>query len=134
ELAVVLYRRMMLKTAELIARGVGAGAVATGDSLGQVASQTLDNLGTVGAVCQLPVLRPLIGFDKAETIALARRIGTYEASIAPYEDCCSLFVPKHPATRSTAADAEAAERSLDVPALASDLADRAEKIEITPDA
>src|SRR5262249_34124133 len=114
-------------------RAVGAGALATGDSLGQVASQTLENLAAVGAAAtELPILRPLIGFDKAETIAVARRIGTYDLSIAPYEDCCSLFVPRHPTTRAQLADVLAAEAKFDVAAHAKQLADDAETIAIEP--
>jgi len=128
ELAVVLYRRMMLRVAEVVAKAESARGLATGDSLGQVASQTLENLGVIGEVATLPVLRPLIGFDKADTIALARRIGTYELSIAPYEDCCSLFVPKHPATRARLEDVLAAESKLDPAALASELFERSESI------
>jgi thiamine biosynthesis protein ThiI len=130
ELAVVLYRRMMLRVAEAIAVREHARGLATGDSLGQVASQTLDNLGVIGEVAKLPVLRPLIGFDKSETVALAQRIGTYDLSIAPYEDCCSLFVPKHPATRAKLEDALAAEAKLDIATMTRELAEKAEKIEV----
>ncbi len=100
ELAVVLYRRSMLRIASRLALSSGALALATGENLGQVASQTLENMACIQAVCDIPVLRPLLAFDKAETIALARKIGTYELSILPYDDCCSLFVPKHPATKA----------------------------------
>ncbi len=114
ELLVVLYRRMMLRIAERLAEPAGARGLVTGDNLGQVASQTLENLDTVGRAATLALLRPLLCYDKAETIALARRIGTYETSILPHEDCCSLFVPKHPATRSTPRAVEAVEKDLPV--------------------
>jgi len=116
ELAVVLYRRMMLRIADAVADKLEADALVTGDNLGQVASQTIENLTAIEAAARRVVLRPLITYDKVETTALARRIGTYETSILPYEDCCSLFVPTHPATRARAQDAEKVEAALDVPA------------------
>jgi thiamine biosynthesis protein ThiI len=116
-LRVVIYRRMMLRIAETLAREYGARALVTGDAVGQVASQTIDNLGVVGAVATLPVLRPLVGMDKEEITADAQRIGTYPISIIPDEDCCTLFTPRSPATRASQAAVERAERALDVPAL-----------------
>jgi thiamine biosynthesis protein ThiI len=116
ELAVVLYRRMMLRIADVVADKLESDALVTGDNLGQVASQTIENLTAIEAAARRVVLRPLITYDKVETTALARRIGTYETSILPYEDCCSLFVPAHPATRARATDAEKVEAQLDVPA------------------
>ncbi len=130
ELAVVLYRRMMLRAAAKIAETVRASALVTGDSLGQVASQTIENMAVIGQATTMPLLRPLVGFDKAETIALAKRIGTYECSIAPYDDCCSLFVPKHPATRARLEEVVRAEAKLDVEALAAGLAANAERVSI----
>jgi thiamine biosynthesis protein ThiI len=130
ELAVVLYRRMMMRAASLIAAGEGAKALITGENLGQVASQTLDNLGVIEDAATLPVLRPLITFDKSEIIERAERIGTYQLSIQPYDDSCSLFVPKHPATRARVIDAQRAESALDVDALARDLATKAEPIRV----
>jgi thiamine biosynthesis protein ThiI len=114
---VVVYRRLMVRIAEGIAQRVGALALATGESLGQVASQTLENIAAIDAVATLPVLRPLIGTDKIEIIAEARRLGTFETSIEPDADCCTLFVPRHPTTRMTPAEADAIESSLDVPRL-----------------
>ncbi|GIW72593.1 MAG: putative tRNA sulfurtransferase [Planctomycetota bacterium] len=114
---VVLYRRMMLRVAERLATALGLQALASGDSVGQVASQTLANLRTIDQVSTLPVLRPLCGTDKEETIALARRLGTYEISTRPAADCCSLFVPRHPRTRTSPEQAERQERRVDVPAL-----------------
>ncbi len=98
-LRMVAYRRSMMRMAAKIAERERAKAIVTGDSLSQVASQTLDNIATIYAASPLPVLPPLIGLDKEEIIAIARRIGTYEISIRPYEDCCSLLVARHPETR-----------------------------------
>ncbi|TMB42044.1 MAG: tRNA 4-thiouridine(8) synthase ThiI [Deltaproteobacteria bacterium] len=116
-LRVVLYRRMMLRIAEAIGRPAGAEALVTGESLGQVASQTLPNLAVIEAAVPLPVLRPLIGMDKGEISAEAARLGTFETSVIPDQDCCQLFVPPHPATRAHPEDVAAAESRLDVPAL-----------------
>jgi thiamine biosynthesis protein ThiI len=116
--AVVLYRRMMLRVAERIARESGAQALVTGEALAQVASQTLTNLGTIGAAASLEILRPCLGHDKQETITIARKIGTYETSIEPYDDCCSLFVPEHPETRASLEAVESIESRLDIAALA----------------
>jgi thiamine biosynthesis protein ThiI len=132
ELAVVLYRRMMLRIAAERARIDGAKALITGESLGQVASQTLDNLAVIDAAAPLPVLRPLIASDKAETTALAVRLGTFPVSIQPYDDCCSLFTPKHPATKARLEHAEAAEAKLEVAALAKQAAETAERLNIEP--
>jgi thiamine biosynthesis protein ThiI len=111
---VVLYRRMMVRIAEAVARRVGAEALVTGESLGQVASQTLRNVATIDAVAGMPILRPLVGSDKNEIIAEATRLGTYRISILPDQDCCQLFVPRHPSTRTSCGDAEALEAGLDV--------------------
>ena len=111
---VVVYRRLMVRIAEAIARREGALALATGESLGQVASQTLENIAAIDAAAAGPVLRPLIGTDKIEIIQEARQLGTFDISIEPDADCCSLFVPKHPLTRMTAAQADAAESRLDI--------------------
>jgi thiamine biosynthesis protein ThiI len=113
-LRVVMYRRLMARIAEGLARRVGALALVTGESLGQVASQTLENIGRVSEVVGLPLLRPLIGNDKEEIIREARALGTYETSIEPDQDCCSLFVPRHPETRTGPAAAAAAEARLEV--------------------
>lgn len=113
-LRVVLYRRFMVRIAAELAVQEGATALVTGESLGQVASQTLENIVAIDAACPIPILRPLIGDDKQDIVAEARRIGTYETSILPYEDCCSLFVPRSPATRTTSAECEEAEAALDV--------------------
>jgi tRNA uracil 4-sulfurtransferase len=113
-LRVVLYRRMMLRIAEGIGRKERAKALVTGESLAQVASQTLDNMGVIQQAASLLVLRPLVGMDKQEIIDQARRIGTFEISSIPDQDCCQLFVPKHPATKATPREVEEAESRLDV--------------------
>lgn len=116
-LRVVIYRRLMVRIAERLARKLGAQALVTGDSVGQVASQTIDNLTVIEGAATLPILRPLIGFDKEEITAEAERLGTYPISIIPDEDCCTLFTPRYPTTRATREQAEAAEAELDVEAL-----------------
>ena len=112
-LRVILYRRYMVRAAEAIAHKEGARALVTGDSLGQVASQTLENLHTINAVATLPILRPLVGMHKAEIIRDARQLGSFETSIEPHDDCCSYLMPPKPATRSTPEQLEAAEKNLD---------------------
>lgn len=117
-LRVVLYRRAMFRIAAALAEERGLAALITGDSLGQVASQTIENLATVdSAVRGVELLRPLIGMDKVEIVDLAKQIGTYDISTRSYQDCCVLFEPRAPATRSTPAEAEDAEQNLDVDAL-----------------
>ena len=112
-LRVILYRRYMVRAAEAIAHKEGARALVTGDSLGQVASQTLENLHTINAVATLPILRPLVGMHKAEIIRDARQLGSFETSIEPHDDCCSYLMPPKPATRSTPEQLDAAEKNLD---------------------
>jgi thiamine biosynthesis protein ThiI len=104
KLRVILYRRYMLKIAEKVAELENAKAIYTGEALGQVASQTIENMTVVEESVKLPIMRPLIGFDKIEIIAKAQEIGTYEISILPHEDCCTLYVPKHPATKARLSD------------------------------
>jgi len=116
-LRVVLYRRFMLRIAEVLARRHRAKALITGESLGQVASQTLDNLAVIGAVARLPVLRPLVGMDKDEITVEARRLGTFDVSTLPDQDCCQLFVPRSPALAATLEQTLRAEEALDVAAL-----------------
>ena len=128
ELAVLLYRRMMMRTAAKIAERTRSKALVTGENLGQVASQTLANLAVIQIASPLPVLRPLLAYDKAEIIERAKSIGTFETSILPYDDACSLFVPKYPATKATAGELERAERGLAIDDLAQSLADNAERI------
>ena len=110
----------MLRLAETVARRLKSDALITGESLGQVASQTIQNLRAVESVATLPVLRPLIGMDKPEIISLARRMGSYETSILPHFDCCSFLLPDKPATRSTASELDDAEKALDTEVLLAD--------------
>lgn len=121
-LRVVLYRRLMMRIAAELAGRERAGGLVTGESLGQVASQTLENLMVIDDAAPLLVLRPLIGMDKQEIIEQARRIGTYEISILPDQDCCQLFVPKHPATKSTLEQIRRAERALPIDAMVKEAA------------
>ncbi len=116
-LRVVLYRRFMMRIAEALANRDGALALVTGDSLGQVASQTLRNLSVIQDAATLPILRPLIGTNKEDITREAEVLGTYQTSIEPDQDCCQLFVPRHPATGATLQQVLAAEAALDVPAL-----------------
>jgi thiamine biosynthesis protein ThiI len=127
---VLLYRRLMFRIAERIARRQGAHALVTGDSVGQVASQTLENIAAVSAAVAIPVFRPLVGDDKEDIVRVARRIGTYPISIEPHDDCCSLFVPQHPATRSDAARLDAEEGKYDAAALVEDALARAETVAV----
>ena len=120
ELATVIMRRFMMRAAERIAREKECSALITGESLGQVASQTIQAIACTDAAANMPVFRPLIGSDKAEIVALAHRIDTYDISIEPYEDCCTVFTPRHPRTRPTLHLVETAEKNLDVEALLED--------------
>lgn len=121
ELFTVIMRRLMMKIAIRIAQRDGCGALVTGESLGQVASQTLGAIACTDAVSDMPVFRPLIGMDKDEIITISRKIGTFETSILPYEDCCTVFTPKHPRTRPTLELIEKAESAVDF----SEMIDRA---------
>jgi len=114
---VVVYRRLMVRIAEALARKHGAVALTTGESLGQVASQTLSNITRIDEAATMPILRPLIGMDKLEITDEARRLGTFEISIEPDADCCTLFVPTHPATRMSEDEILTVEARLDVPRL-----------------
>jgi thiamine biosynthesis protein ThiI len=113
-LRVVVYRRLMMRIAEAIARQHRAHALVTGEVVGQVASQTLENLAAINRVVTMPVLRPLIGTDKEEITAEAQRLGTYPISIIPDQDCCTLFTPRHPATKARLGDVERAEATLPI--------------------
>ena len=113
----LIMRRFMMEIAERIGRDHGCQCLVTGENLGQVASQTMEAMGVTSAVVDLPVFCPLIGMDKEEIVTIARRIGTLETSILPYEDCCTVFTPRHPRTKPTRAQVEKAEAKLDRPAL-----------------
>lgn len=118
EMMITLLRRFMMRIAERLAEQVGGQCIITGESLGQVASQTIEGMTSSGSVVEnLPILRPLVGFDKTEIIERAREIGTFETSIQPYEDCCTVFLPKHPLIRPKMEDVLRAEQKLDVGAL-----------------
>ncbi len=132
ELLVTLLRRMMLRVAAQIARQQRITALITGESIGQVASQTLESMAAINAVTNLPIVRPLVAADKTGIIALARRIGTYEVSIEPYEDCCTLFVPKHPRTKPDLAQVERAEAQLDIEGMVANCLSGAEVVEAQP--
>jgi tRNA uracil 4-sulfurtransferase len=129
----ILYRRMMQRLAGRIAALERAGAVVTGESLGQVASQTLENLTCIEAASELPVLRPLIAFDKSETIAVARRIGTFAISSEPEPDCCTVFQPARPVIRGTLKLCAAAESGLDLEALSEEAMAGVEIVDLRPD-
>lgn len=126
----VLYRRMMQRIASRLARRGKAGALVTGECLGQVASQTLENLGCIGAASSLQVLRPLIGFDKEETIRIARQIGTFELSILPEPDCCTVFQPSKPVLRGRLEECLEAESGFDVDRLVLDAVRGTERIDV----
>lgn len=128
ELGMTVMRRFMVRIAAELARRRRAPALITGESVGQVASQTLESMAAINAVTTTPILRPLVGFDKHEIIAQAERIGTYDISIRPYDDCCTLFVPERPATRPGIAETEAAERGLDVEELVQNALNQMETI------
>ncbi len=127
---ILLYRRFMMRIAERVASDIRAGALVTGESLGQVASQTLENIRVTDNSVSLPVFRPLIGMDKVEIINGAKKIGTYEISSQPYEDCCSLFTPLHPATKAKLKGVEFEESKLDSEKLTREAMNKIEKIEI----
>lgn len=117
DLFTVLMRRFMMKIAERVAKQRGCGALITGESLGQVASQTMEAIGVTNAACSLPVLRPAVGMDKEEIVAISRQIGAFETSILPYEDCCTVFTPRHPQTKPKLESVLAEEQKLDVEGL-----------------
>ena len=127
---IILYRRFMFRIAEIIARKEKARALVTGESLGQVASQTLENIAVIEAVSSMPILRPLIGLDKQEIMDLAKEYGTYDISILPDQDCCSLFLPKNPATKAKKQFIEAEEENLAMDNLVQEAIDSIDIIKI----
>ncbi len=127
EYMITLMRRFMMRIAERLAKQIGGQAIVTGESLGQVASQTIESITSSNAVVTMPVLRPLIAMDKLEIIEISKKIGTYETSILPYEDCCTVFLPKFPAIRPDLAKVERAESRLDIEGLISEAMERIEK-------
>jgi len=130
EFMITILRRFMMRIAENVAKEKGIGAIITGESLGQVASQTLESIISTNSVVTLPMFRPLIGFDKDEIIEIAKRIGTFETSILPYEDCCTVFLPKNPVTRPKLKIVEKVESVLDVDELIAEALQNVETVEI----
>ncbi len=127
---VILMRRIMMRVAEKLSQKINANAIITGESLGQVASQTMESITVTNAAVSMPVFRPLIGFDKLETIAVANKIGTYDISIEPYEDCCTIFLPKKPVTRPELEKVLEEEKKLDIDALVEECLNSDEIIDI----
>lgn len=128
ELGIILLRRMMMRIAERLSRSRGLQALVTGESLGQVASQTLESMMVIDSVTSMLILRPLLGMDKHDIITLAEKTGTYEISIRPYEDCCTLFLPRHPATRPRMEKVVGAEAALDITGLTAAALDSVEAV------
>ncbi len=126
KLRIILYRRFMMRIAEKIAKREKINAMLTGESLGQVASQTLENIRATEAVTTLPILRPLIGLDKEEIIEKANEIGTYETSILPHDDCCSRFMPKHPETRAKLDEVEKVEEVFEIERMVNEAIEKTE--------
>ncbi len=127
---IILMRRIMMRIAQKLSRKVGANAIITGENLGQVASQTIESITATNAVVSMPVFRPLIGFDKVEIIEVAKKIGTYDISIEPFEDCCTVFLPKKPVTRPKIEDVLEQEKKLDIEKLISQCLESCELIKI----
>ena len=126
----IVMRRFMMRISEAIARDHGAKCLVTGENLGQVASQTMDAMAVTGAVVHMPIFHPLIGMDKEEIVTIARKIGTLDTSILPYEDCCTVFTPKHPKTKPSLGPVEAEEAKLDVEGLIARAIENTEKIQV----
>lgn len=130
EMFTLVMRRFMMRIAQRVAKRCGAKALVTGESLGQVASQTMDAMTVTGQVVDIPVLRPVVGMDKEEIVQISRKIGTYDTSTLPYEDCCTVFTPRHPRLRPTVEEAEAAEAGLDIEAMVQAAVDGIERIRL----
>ena len=126
----LIMRRFMMEISQRIAKQHGCGALITGENLGQVASQTMEAMTVTGAVVDIPVFMPLVGMDKEEIVTIARKIGTMETSVLPYEDCCTVFTPKHPKTKPSLGQVMHAERNLDREALILDALENVEKITV----
>ncbi|MCB1041457.1 MAG: tRNA 4-thiouridine(8) synthase ThiI [Acidobacteria bacterium] len=133
ECLVILSRRLMMRVATQIMKRHRGHALITGESLGQVASQTIENMAVINEGVPLPILRPVVGMDKVEIIQIARRIGTYEISIQPFEDCCSLFSPKEPVTKASSKRIQAIESNLDIETLVQDAVAGLETITLQPE-
>ena len=130
ELFTIIMRRFMMRISQEVAKRCGAKALVTGECLGQVASQTMEAMNVTGAVAALPVLRPVVGLDKEEIVQIARKIGTFETSILPYEDCCTVFTPRHPRLRPILTEVEAAEEKLDVDAMVQAAVEGIERVQV----
>ena len=130
EMFTLVMRRFMMRIAQRVAKRCGAKALVTGESLGQVASQTMDAMTVTGQVVDIPVLRPVVGMDKEEIVQISRKIGTYDTSILPYEDCCTVFTPRHPKTRPTVAELEEVELALDVDGLVDEAVRGIERVKV----
>ena len=132
ELFTILMRRFMMRIAQAVAERTKSGAIVTGECLGQVSSQTMEAMACTSAVCDLPILRPVVGMDKEEIVTIARKINTYDTSILPYEDCCTVFTPRHPRLRPLPGEVAEAEKLLDIDAMVKDAVDHIERIKIDP--
>ena len=130
ELFTLIMRRFMMRISQAVADRCGAKALVTGECLGQVASQTMEAMAVTGAVTRLPILRPVVGMDKEDIVRVAREIGTFDTSILPYEDCCTVFTPRHPRLRPTPEEVEAAEAPLDVEAMVRAAVEGIERIQV----
>lgn len=131
EFFTLIMRRFMMEISQRIAQGDGCGALITGENLGQVASQTMEAMAVTGAVVDIPIFMPLVGMDKEEIVTIARKIGTLETSILPYEDCCTVFTPKHPKTKPTLGQVIHAEKALDRQTLIENALNSIEKIKVS---
>ena len=129
----LIMRRFMMRISQRIACNHGCKCLVTGENLGQVASQTMEAMGVTAAVVELPIFTPLIGMDKEEIVTIARRIGTLETSILPYEDCCTVFTPRHPKTKPVLKEVERVESVLDVEALIGEALANTEKVTVRYD-
>ena len=127
---ITIMRRIMMRIAERLCKTNGLGAIVTGESLGQVASQTMNSMNVTNSVVSIPVFRPVLAFDKEEIMDIAKKIGTYETSILPYEDCCTVFLPKNPVIRPTIERAQRNESFLDIDALVEQAINNEEVLEI----
>ena len=130
ELFTLVMRRFMMRISQCVAQRCGAKALVTGECLGQVASQTMEAMAVTGAVVDMPILRPVVGMDKEEIVRISRKINTFETSILPYEDCCTVFTPRHPRLRPTLEELEAAEQALDIEGMVQAAVDGIERIQV----
>ena len=130
ELFTLVMRRFMMRISRQVALRCGAKVLVTGECLGQVASQTMEAMAVTGAVVDMPILRPVVGMDKEDIVKIARKIGTFETSILPYEDCCTVFTPRHPRLRPTLEELAAAEQGLDIEGMVRAAVDGIERIQV----